>query len=146
MEISLRKAKSSDLDFLMMLRDRTMREYLIGADMPISDEAYQKRIQYHFEHAQIIEYKGKSVGLYKATYDQDTNYWYLVQLQVLPEYQGKRIGSQLLEYLIGCAQQTRSKVGLSVIKSNPAQKLYSRHGFKVVEESESEFLMRREAV
>ncbi|WP_260260232.1 GNAT family N-acetyltransferase [Vibrio intestinalis] len=146
MEISLRKAKFSDLDFLMTLRDRTMREYLIGANMPISDEAYQKRIHYHFEHAQIIEYEGKSVGLYKATYDQDTNYWYLVQLQVLPEYQGKRIGSQLLEHLIDCATQTRSKVGLSVIKSNPARKLYSRHGFKVVEESESELLMRREAV
>ncbi|MGF1713243.1 GNAT family N-acetyltransferase [Vibrio kagoshimensis] len=145
MDISLRIANEADIPFLVSLRDQTMRKYLEMVGMPTTSEEYEKRIRYEFVNAQIVQLKGKSIGLFKATYTEELNYWYLVQIQISPEYQGLKIGSKLITDLIGKAGLTNSKVGLSVIKTNPAKQLYSQLGFKVVESSGVEHLMEVQA-
>lgn len=68
-----------------------------------------------------------------------------MQIQISPEHQGLKIGSKLITDLIGKAGLTNSKVGLSVIKTNPAKQLYLQLGFKVVESSGVEHLMEIQA-
>ena len=145
MDISLRSANEADIPFLVSLRDQTMRKYLEMVGMPTTSEEYEKRIRYEFVNAQIVELKGIPIGLFKATYTEELNYWYLVQIQISPEHQGLKIGSKLITDLIGKAGLTNSKVGLSVIKTNPAKQLYSQLGFKVVESSGVEHLMEVQA-
>ncbi|MFA0570867.1 GNAT family N-acetyltransferase [Vibrio gallaecicus] len=113
--------------------------------MPTTEEDYEKRIRYEFAHAQIVELNGNPIGLFKAIYTVELNYWYLVQIQITPEYQGLKVGSKLISDLIGKAGLTNSKVGLSVIKTNPAKQLYSKLGFKVVESPGVELLMEVQA-
>lgn len=141
MDITLRPADDSDIDFLLSLRDKTMRSHLEAVGMPTSREAYVQRVWYKFDDAQIIELDGVSIGLFKATYDAERNYWYLIQIQVAPEYQGQKIGSRLISDLIAKARCTGATLGLSVIHNNPAKKLYTALGFNVVHDSGVEHLM-----
>ncbi|WEM44138.1 GNAT family N-acetyltransferase (plasmid) [Photobacterium sp. DA100] len=143
MELSLRSATESDIGFLLTLRDKTMRSYLEEAGMPTCREEYEKRIRYQFDHAKIVEMAGKPIGLFKAAYNSEQNYWSLIQIQIAPEYQGMKIGRRLIGQLIEQAKVAGATVGLSVIKTNPARDLYSRLGFKVVGSSGSELIMER---
>ncbi len=141
-EISLRQALDSDIDFLLNLRDITMGQYLKNCGMPITKDAYLSRILYEFKHAKIIEVDGSSAGLFKAKFNEESNEWYLVQIQIHPNYQNQKIASSLSSMLIGKANVTNSAVGLSVVKTNPAKHLYSRLGFETVSENEFEYLMQ----
>ncbi|WP_395355576.1 GNAT family N-acetyltransferase [Vibrio sp. D3] len=141
MEISLRQALDSDIDFLLNLRDITMGQYLKDCGMPITKDAYLSRILYEFKHAKIIEVDGSSAGLFKAKFNEESNEWYLVQIH--QNYQNQKIASSLISMLIGKANVTNSAVGLSVVKTNPAKHLYSRLGFETVSENEFEYLMQQ---
>lgn len=72
--------------------------------------------------------------------DKETlpNEWYLDTISVSEKFRGKGIGSKLLEALPMLAEKAnRTIIGLSVDQQNPqAKKLYERHGFEVVEETE----------
>lgn len=141
MDINLRKANGSDISFLLSLRDKTMRLYLEQAGMATSQEEYIKRIRFEFENAQIVEMAGNPIGLFKVTYSHKRNYWYIVQIQIEPDYQGMSIGSYLINQLIEKAKDAGATVGLSVINTNPARHLYSRLGFEVSGTNGSETLM-----
>jgi len=141
-EYSLRQAVDSDVDFLLNLRDITMGKYLKDCGMPRTKDAYLSRILYEFEHAKIIEVEDSSAGLFKAKFNEGSNEWYLVQIQIHPNYQNKKIASSLISMLIDKANLTGSTVGLSVLKTNPAKHLYSKLGFVTVGENELEYLMQ----
>ncbi|TOH27563.1 N-acetyltransferase [Vibrio parahaemolyticus] len=93
----------------------------------------------------MVELDGKPIGLFKATYTEELNYWYLVQIQISPEFQGLKIGSKLILDLIAKAGATKSKVGLSVIETNPAKQLYLKLGFEIVKSSGAEQLLELQA-
>ena len=145
MNISLRPALESDIDFLVDLRNATMRDYLEQVGMPISLDDYLNRIQFKFECAQIITLDQVPIGLFKAEYQADQNLWYLIQIQIHPGYQNASIGSTLVKNLIEKAQASQSRVGLSVIKTNPAYQLYQRLGFKKISETEYEYNLELKA-
>ena len=109
--------------------------------MPATTEEYEKRIRYEFAQAQIVELDGNPIGLYKAKYDQELNYWYLIQIQIDPKYRGLQIGSSLIRNLIAKTQGSGAMVGLDVISTNPAKHLYTKLGFKCVESTAVELRM-----
>jgi len=145
MDIILRKAAKSDLDFLVNLRDLTMRKYLDEVGVPVTREAYLERINYQFEDAKIIELDNKAIGLFKVTYLSESNELYIAQIQIEPEYQGLSVGSYLINQVINEACKNKQSVSLNVLKNNPAQKLYTKLGFNKVGESETEFNMEYQA-
>ncbi|PSU36318.1 GNAT family N-acetyltransferase [Photobacterium lutimaris] len=119
MDLSLRNANESDMRFLLDLRDKTMKHYLEEAGLPTSNEEYEKRIRFEFDSAQIVEWGRSPIGLFKVTYSHKRNYWYIVQIQIDPEYQGMKIGSWL-------------------INSNPAKHLYFCLGIREVSAIDAE--------
>jgi len=68
--------------------------------------------------------------------------WEVVQLQVAPAHQKRGIGSLLLRRLCAEARDAGADLTLSVLKSNPALRLYVRQGFSVVGESSGAYKMR----
>lgn len=141
LEIALRKATEADIDFLIALRKQTMHRYLADVGMPTSEAGYRERVLVDFEHAEIVEHQGAPMGLFKTRYQAERNRWYVVQIQVAAEYQGCGVGSQLLKMLFAKAAQQNAKVALGVIKTNPAQQLYYRLGFRKVGETDTEYLL-----
>lgn len=144
MQYSLRKANDGDVGFLLDLREITMGKYLREAGMPVTREVYINRIRYDFEHARIILVNGVSAGLIKAKFKKEENEWYLVQIQIHPNFQNQSIASRLITNLIDKAKSTNAVVGLSVLKTNPAKDLYARLGFIEVGETDFEYLMQYE--
>jgi ribosomal protein S18 acetylase RimI-like enzyme len=141
MDISLRAATDADIPFLIQLREITMTEHLAAVGAPTSHDEYSKRVHYHFDGAQLIEAEGKVVGLFKTKFLVDKNQWYLVQIQVHPDYQNHKIGSRLIKQLLSRAIDQGASVYLSVLKSNPAQHLYRHLGFEKIGETQFEYEM-----
>jgi GNAT superfamily N-acetyltransferase len=54
-------------------------------------------------------------------------------IAVLPDYTGKRIGTQLMTHVLEMADKVYPAVMLSVRKNNPARRLYERMGFETVD-------------
>lgn len=141
MMYTLRQAKDADLDFLLNLRRITMDRYLSNQGVDISDKEHLFRIKYNFEDAYIIQIDNKDVGLFKASFLPEKSQWYIFQIQILPSYQGLGIGRELITGLCEQAKLDAVSVGLSVLKCNPAKKLYDSLGFNVVDTNSAEYEM-----
>ena len=141
MDHTFRKAQESDFDYLLQLRRLTMDDYLLQNGLDISDKEHTFRIKYNFDDAKIILVDGVEAGLFKASYTAQNFQWYIYQIQIHPDYQGLGIGRKLIINLCEQALKDNASVGLSVLKSNPAKRLYDRLGFTVIDSNSSEFEM-----
>jgi len=139
MDVTLRQARESDIPFLQLLRNMTMNHYLTVSGIATDETSHLDRIRYHFNDAKIVYYEDNRIGLFKFYFDGSG--WHIVQIQILPEHQGKGIAAQLLTEIQKLADDNQQNIQLSVLKSNPAKRLYQKLRFTVVAESDNEFTM-----
>lgn len=138
--LSLRPATAADLPFLMALRRSAMTPHLQAAGIAQDEAGMLERVLVDFEGARIIEFAGGAIGLLKMV--KDERVWEIVQIQLLPEWQGLGIGAHLLSQVLAEAADAKAAVLLSVLKVNKARRLYERLGFSVISEDESYYSMR----
>lgn len=70
---------------------------------------------------------------------------YLETLQLVQQHQGQGIGTAMIRIIENIAmRKAKDKIRLRVFKRNPAQSLYHRLGFKVVEEQDWSVLMEKD--
>ncbi len=94
--------------------------------------------------ASVIECEGLATGGLLLESKPDSIY--IHELQVLPEYQGRGIGTAVVQQVIDQAASRGVAVTLSVVPANPrAQQLYERLGFEVTD-VEPPFVRMRHAV
>ncbi|MFJ3461083.1 GNAT family N-acetyltransferase [Achromobacter spanius] len=139
-DLALQPATEEDVPFLLSLRKRTMTAYLERAGIPVDDAEHLARIHYHFDDAQIVWLGGRPAGLFK--HYRDPAGWRIVQIQIDPDYQGQGLGRRLLAKVLDRADKEGAPVTLSVLKGNPARRLYEALGFTSVMETELEHEMR----
>ena len=84
------------------------------------------------EKVSIIQVNGIDIGMFKVEYFED--YIYLADIQISEGYQGKGIGSTIIQTLIKKSQKTNLPIRLKVLKVNPARHLYEKLGFQLSEE------------
>lgn len=137
--IKLIQAKTSDLAFLSELRKASMLSHLQTAGIHLSDEEHLQRVKYHFDCAHIIWFQDKKVGLLKYLEKEDEVS--LLQFQLLPPFQGKGLGTQIMEHYLQLIKPIQKPITLKVLKANPAQHLYMRLGFQIVGQDEYEYFM-----
>ena len=136
---SLRHATKADRDFLYALHVRALRDY-VEATWGWDEEFQRQHFDDRFDPAtlQIIQVNGEDVGMLRVRNRADD--LFLVSIQVDPDWQGRGIGSSIIQDLIGKAGT--KPVTLAVLKANPrAFALYQRHGFAVVDETDTHFWM-----
>ena len=92
------------------------------------------------EH-RIILSEGQPIGRILVNHTHE--YLLLVDIALLPEYQGQGIGSKYLQELIEQSEKAGVPVRLQVLKTNPAQHLYERLGFVKTGEDELYVQMER---
>jgi len=142
MNVSFRQATESDLEFLIDLRKTTMNIHLKNVRSSIDEKSHMDRTMYRFDAAKIVLVDSVNAGLLKSYCDETG--WVIVQVQVSPEYQGRGVGAKIVSSVLEQATKDEQVVTLSVLKGNPAKKLYSRLGFEVVSKSDMEYSMRCE--
>jgi len=140
-ELTRRKAMLEDLPFLVKLRHETMSPHLAASGVNQSEEAHLRRVLAHFDSAEILIQGYESAGLLKVVRGGQS--WELLQVQLRPSLQGQGFGTQLLKQLVSEAQAADAEIRLSVLKANPARRVYERLGFTVVAEKAHAFEMLR---
>jgi ribosomal protein S18 acetylase RimI-like enzyme len=141
----LRPASEFDKGFLYSLHCVTMHE-------PIEktwgwNEAWQRNdfdARFNECVVSIIEAGGRDAG--GLWLESSPDQIFIANLQVLPEFQGRGIGTWVMEGLLAEAATRRIPVELSVLQVNPrAQRLYERLGFKVIDEGHPFIRMRHDS-
>jgi len=74
--------------------------------------------------------------------DELSDYHHLIDISILPSYQGKGIGTFLITQLLQKAREGNKPVILQVFHTNPARNLYERLGFQVASSDEIYLKMR----
>jgi len=139
--IERRLANSDDFNFLYQLKKKALKEYI--SKTWGWDEEWQKKYfiqNFKPDKIQIITISGEKIGCISVL--EENLCYFLSLIELLPEYQNKGIGTQLIKELILKANESNKCVKLHVLKVNTeAQILYKRLGFSIQEESETHLKM-----
>ena len=94
----------------------------------------------HLSHKKIIIIEGKKAGVY-ASHITENGDFFINEISLLNEYQGKGIGRNILEKQLEENRKNNIRTILQVFKDNPAKRLYERLGFKIYGETETHYQM-----
>ncbi len=147
--IGFRSVKDDDLDFLLLLRKRTMSKHLVDAGIKMTTEQHLERIKEYYYDSHIILRDRKPIGLLKLGvvslnklgHRGSGQSLHIRQLQIMPDQQGKGIGSKVLAVVKKRALQLCLPITLNVLLKNPARSLYLRHGFQIKGKNKLEYQM-----
>jgi ribosomal protein S18 acetylase RimI-like enzyme len=139
--ITLRPALSADYSFALSLYVQTIKP-LATAWMAWVDHEQEAQFAslWRPDDTWIITLNGQEIGW--VEFRQTGDETFLKQLYVAPLHQRRGIGSQVMRRLNEQGRTAKS-MALFVLKNNPAFQFYKRHGFEVVQETHSTFVMRR---
>jgi ribosomal protein S18 acetylase RimI-like enzyme len=141
MQIQRRLATTEDEPFVRQLfeavREQDFAQLSQTQRAGLSDLQFRaQRAQYEasFPNAvwEILFLDGSAAG--NLTYDDSAGAFHIVDVNLLPQLQGRGLGTELLQQLMEVARSQGKTVTLSVVAGNPAQRLYSRLGFRAVSE------------
>lgn len=137
---SLRPTTQSDYEFLYKLKKLCLKEY-VAETWGWNEEVQRAYFAESFDpnDSQIITLNDQDIGQLLLE-DRGVDL-YLAGIYILPTFQGKGIGTAVLQDILLAAQDRRLPVRLQVLKVNPARKLYERLGFKLTGETETHYLM-----
>jgi len=142
-ELSFRKAHTSDSEFVFTVKKAAFREYV--EQVWGWDDNYQRELHNRRFAAQdvcIIQFRGTDVGFLSTSSTPDT--LKVNQLFILPEYQGKGIGSACMMRIVDDARLAGKSVALQVLKVNPrGTAFYQRLGFLIIGESSTHLQMKK---
>ena len=143
MEYTFRKCNNTDIKFIYELKEKCFKWYvekIYGWNEQTQIELTQKEMDEHLADMNIIQCEGKDIGLFTFYYD-DIGDACVGMFAILPAYQGKGIGTQILLNILEKNKNVR--IYLKTYKENPARNLYQRVGFKKYGETETHWLMER---
>lgn len=141
--ITLRPALSADYSFALGLYVQTIKP-LATAWMAWMDHEQEAQFAslWRPKDTRIIVLDGQEIGWVEFRQTEDEVF--LKQFYISPEHQRRGIGSQVLRLLLEERRGVAKSMALFVLKNNPALRFYRRHGFDVVRETPTRFVMRRE--
>ena len=138
--IGYRKAKRTDIEFLLTLRKASMSEHLTRAGINMSDEQHTTRVMEFFTDSHIILRNNETVGVIKLGVFPAS--LHIRQFQILPLFHNEGIGSCVINVIKKQAIKLLLPITLNVLIENPAKALYLRHGFYVTDKNSLEYQMR----
>jgi ribosomal protein S18 acetylase RimI-like enzyme len=141
-EIELRQTTADDVDFLWDTFRISMKDYITQARGEWNEqrEESQFRNQLDLSAAQVIRSNDLAVGFIIAPIKDSAREIHTIC--IVPEHQRKGIGTEVLRRAVAQAREQKISLYLSVLKVNPARRLYERLGFEVIEETKHHFRMK----
>ena len=132
--------KDRDGQFIRELTKKNCYDYLNNT---IGWNENRHRLEPKFPERYLMLFdRNDCIGF--LSFREQANYLYLETLQLIKPYRGYGIGTRLLSFIEDIARKKlKDKIRLRVINGNPAQSLYRRNGFKIVEDKKWCLLMEK---
>lgn len=132
---------AADMAFARTLARRNMLPYYSEFGLLWVDDAFDEC--WGWRDNRLIEDDTGMLGFISLSVDQRA--LFIRELQMVESARGRGVGGLVLEWAHALAvQRGLPLVRLTVFKSNPAQRLYRRHGFEQVGEDECFLRMERQ--
>jgi ribosomal protein S18 acetylase RimI-like enzyme len=145
MEVSLREAAEGDAEFLFGLHRVSLGAVIEATWGPWEDAQQREFHRAWFDPARllVVVCGGQDIGVVDAHHRAD-GVVYLARIELLPQFQGLRIGTRLIEQLAARARDAgAAAIELDVLEANEgARRLYERLGFSVTGETSPKLGMR----
>lgn len=129
-EYKFRNITPEDYEYIYELKKNAYKEYVImnwGAwDEEAQKEYFKNFINAYKDTTYIIQTEGKDIGFYNDAMLDNGNYE-IGNICIIPEYQGKGIGTKILKDVI--EEHKEFNIEIQYFKQNPVGKLYERLGF-----------------
>ena len=141
MNYTLRNATIEDCDILFNTYRETVGPYVKQAWG--WDERFQTNgfwTHHPIEEFKVIEVNNQFAG--GIHFIEEKNELYIKMIFIVPKLHRKGIGSDLITQIYHLAKSQNKSLCLTVIKSNPAKKLYDRLGFNIIKEDDNTYEMR----
>jgi ribosomal protein S18 acetylase RimI-like enzyme len=129
--IRLRPLRPDDRDFYYRARRAAFKSYfdeIRGSDEEEEERARADR-QLDELPIQIIEQAGSRIGYICVLHEEDHDF--IKEIALVPEVQGRGIGSQVIRDVMKSANMRGVSVRLSVRADNPARRVYEQLGFQL---------------
>ena len=142
LEIKLRQATLADTKFLWDAFRASMKDYITQTRGEWNEqrEESQFRNQLDLPAAQVIRSNDLAVGFIIAPIKDSARAIHTIC--ILPEHQNRGVGTEVIRSVIAEAGAQKMPLYLSVLKVNPARRLYERLGFEVIEETKHHLRMK----
>lgn len=145
MEIIFKNATSSDVDRIFELNKKLINDYETNMNLDF-DKIFDwvgRKIKNNIESYKCIYFNGTKAGYFFLHNEGEK--LELDDLFIFEEFQGKGIGTRVLEYIDSIAREQNKDVLLYVfIKNHRAVNLYLRNGFEIVENAHnSRYVMNK---
>ena len=141
-EYNFRNITPEDYEYIYELKKNAYKEYVImkwGAwDEEAQKEYFKNFINTYKDKTYIIQTEGKDIGFYNDAMLDNGNYE-IGNICIIPEYQGKGIGTQVLKDIMELHKE--QDLHIQYFKQNPVGSLYKRLGFEPNGETEFHYQM-----
>ena len=141
METTRRPASQDDKPFVRGVNRQAYEELIVRLYGEWDERAQDSYFDQKWERAdfEVVEVAGERIGAIWTTEDGD--HLRLHEIFLLPDWQGRGIGSGLVKQELATARRLGKPLRLSVLRGNRARALYERLGFAVTEETETKVWM-----
>ena len=137
-KIDFISATTDNFQFAYDLWKSTQKEYLEKINGKWHEEIFRndyiEEVNRNIEGNYFIKYSKNNIGWLE--YELFTDYIFLKQLHILPEYQNKGIGTKIINEIIKYGKNNKKDIYLEVLQYNDkALEFYYKNGFKKYAES-----------
>ena len=133
MDVVYVDADDSDKEFFRSLNEicyRELIEALFGNwDSHVENEKFEAK----WSESNFRKVDGRLAG--GVWVDDEGSHHQLREIQLVPEFRNRGIGSQVIEQCVKDARCVGKPLRLRVLETNPALRLYERLGFRVCDSS-----------
>ena len=142
-DFALRPATDADFEFARWLYMDSMQPLLTALD-EWNEAEMEAAFRGYFipDEIRIVQVAGRDVGWIQVSFTDDE--LCLDQLHLTEDVRGQGIGTALINGVIAAATSQHKNVTLSLVKGNPAIRLYRRLGFKRLSEDKTKIHKRFE--
>ena len=142
MPVALRPAINRDFDFCRGLYFDEMKWIIEELHLDRAAQEVGFKEQWDPTQVRVVAFDGVDIGWLQTVTRHDE--FFIAQLFVARAFQRRGIGTELMKRLIEEAERAEQSMRLEVVKINPARRLYERLGFRVIDEDERKFHMKRD--
>lgn len=143
MRVTFRKCREDDLEFIVNLKEQCFKWYIekiYGWELETQIQFTKDEMSAYLDDMRIIMVNGKEIGLFTYWIDA-TGDVCLGMYALMPEFQNKGVGSQILQDVL--TKYKARRIYLKTYRENPARNFYQRLGFKKYGETKTHWLMER---